>query len=130
MERPYDKDIELLMGDLNVHSYIAHHYAQEQIEFGKTAERLQEKHSINDVVAFCRKFNYTPIIVSRSNKDPEHICYLALEDMLQKTIEYRLNDENIEYEEFLDICNEYVKGRRRDDNTIRTSEGGKSVSSE
>ena len=31
MERPYDKDIELLMGDLNVHSYIAHHYAQEQI---------------------------------------------------------------------------------------------------
>lgn len=43
MERPYDKDIELLMGDLNVHSYIAHHYAQEQIEFGKTAERLQEE---------------------------------------------------------------------------------------
>ena len=46
MERPYDKDIELLMGDLNVHSYIAHHYAQEQIEFGKTAERLQEE-SVN-----------------------------------------------------------------------------------
>ena len=43
MERPYDKDIELLMGDLNVHSYIAHHYAQEQIEFGKTAERVPEE---------------------------------------------------------------------------------------
>ncbi len=95
-----------------------------------TAEKLQEKHSINDVVAFCRKFNYTPIIVSRSNKDPEHICYLALEDMLKKTIEYRLNDENIEYEEFLDICSEYVKGRRHDDNTIQTSGGRKRVSSE
>ena len=43
MERPYDHDLELLMNDLNVHSYIAHHYAQEQIEFGKTAERLQEE---------------------------------------------------------------------------------------
>lgn len=43
MERPYDKDIELLMGDLNVHSYIAHHYVQEQIESGKTEVRLQEE---------------------------------------------------------------------------------------
>ena len=88
-----------------------------------TAEKLQESHSINDVVAFCRKFHYTPIIVSRDNKDPEHICYLALEDMLQKTIEYRLNAEKIEYDEFLDICCDYVKGCRHNDNSVQASGG-------
>lgn len=43
MERPYDHDLELLMNDLNVHSYIAHRYSQEQIAFGKTAKQLQEE---------------------------------------------------------------------------------------
>lgn len=94
-----------------------------------TGETLQNNHSINDVVSFCRKFNFTPIIISRDNKDLEHICYLALEDMLQKTIEYRLTDEKHEYKEFLDICNDYVKGCKDDDKTIQTSGGRKRVSS-
>lgn len=94
-----------------------------------TAKTLQDNHSINDVVSFCRKFHYTPVIISRDNKDSEHICYLALEDMLQRTIEYRLNEQNCEYEEFLDICREYVKGCKRNDNTIQTSRRRKKLSS-
>lgn len=88
-----------------------------------TGETLQKKHTINDVVDVCHKINYRPIIISRDNKDLEHICYLALEDFLQDAIEYRLNEHNEQYDEFLEICFDYVKGCGTDDNSVSTSTG-------
>lgn len=90
---------------------------------------LTEKDTINNVIDFCKNFHYTPVIITKERKkDQSHIVYLALEEAVENTVEYTLNEKMEDYEEFLDICNEYVKGNRLNDKTIQTSGGRKKLS--
>lgn len=69
------------------------------------------KATVNEVMEFCEKFNFVPMFVTDSNKTITHSAFLTLNDRYRDSMEYTTNKNNEGYEEFVDICANYLHGK-------------------
>ena len=87
---------------------------------------FDEKHlnntKVNDVMEFCDKLNFVPMFISTDNKCLSHCAFLTLNDRYRDSLEYAINQEEKDLDEFKHICSSYMEGID-DDSTVSTSEG-------
>lgn len=76
---------------------------------------------VNDVLDFCDTYNFIPMCVTDDKTDLSHIAFLNLNNRYRDCLEYTMNEENEDYDEFTHICASYMKGDVEDDKPLSTS---------
>ena len=84
-------------------------------------EKYLNNCSVNDMMDFCEKYDFIPMFISKHNKDLSHCAFLSLNDRFRESMEYTINEESKDYDDFIHICASYMKGDVENDNTISTS---------
>lgn len=64
---------------------------------------VYDNYTINQVIDFCEKNNFTISIVASSKKCKEAVLYMALEERIPRMILWERNTNNEEYDDFLII---------------------------
>lgn len=87
-----------------------------------TAEQFTQV-AINDFIEFMTKYNFIPLFVAESkDKSMLHLMYTAVCDFIKDAVLYTKNDENKDYNEFIEIAKNYLNGKgmiENEDNSIR-----------
>lgn len=78
---------------------------------------LYDKYTINQIIDFCEKNNFTISFVSNDKKSKENIMFLALEERIPRMILWEVNPKNLEYDEFVI----YSSVNLANDSSLRTS---------
>lgn len=81
---------------------------------------------VNDVIDIIKEYEFIPILIADDDKDTINYMYTILKDEELNTLLYTRNEENIGYDELVEIAQGYLlgKGLISDDTTVRTSEEG------
>lgn len=95
-----------------------------------TSEQF-EKITVNDFINKMISLNFIPVFVVKDFDCLEYRMYGCVSDILKNSILYLKNENNTEFEDFVNLCRGYIvgKGLFEDDTVISTPRGGKEGSS-
>lgn len=97
-----------------------------------TSQQLVEK-DINDVLDYLEEYRFIPILIADDKTSIENNIYTVLSSEIRSTVLYTKNKNNKDYNEFIKIIHDYLRGKgilENGDNTIRTSEEGEGATSQ
>lgn len=96
-----------------------------------TADQFMSR-TVDETVECLKKNEFIPAFVVNSTDDIEYKMYVAVSEYIPSAVTYIRNENNENYNEFIDICRDYLlgKGIICDDNVIRTPKRRKRTSSE
>jgi len=66
---------------------------------------------VNDMMELCETYNFVPMFVSISKDSLSHKAFLTLNNRYRDSMEYDVNEDNVDYDEFLKICVNYLHGK-------------------